>query len=298
MNDIIHIGFQGIEGAYSQAALRKFLNAHNWELSQIHECFYDDFKSLMEDLLEDHIDFAVIPIENSTTGLITRSLDLFRGQPVIALEELYQEVKHTLWGLPGSSISQLTEVYSHPEALSQCDYFFQKYPHIKPKTYSDTAKSALYIQSEGNPQIASIASPEAGAIYGLEPLLETMQTEETNTTRFFLVRKWDHDEENIGEILVDWQAKHPERTRMLFYITTRHQPGALAKLLNLFHVFDVNLVALDSRPIVDQPFKYGFFIEVDLSTSQMDLATLWQSLLYVCESIQVVAIIEPDIINF
>lgn len=291
------IGYQGVAGAYSQAAMHQFIASRNWSFDQIIEKNYDDFPSLAQDLLDGVLDYAVMPVENSTTGLITRSLDLFRGQQMIAIQEFYQTIEHSLWTLPGTKIEDLREVYSHPEALLQCEQFFRDHPHIKPVAFPDTAQAAQFVRENQNPTIGAIASPLAGSLYGLTALKEKIQTEETNTTRFFVAHRFEAIGEQMGLTFEEWQSRHPERTQMMIFVETSHKPGALAKLLNIFHALDCNLVALDSRPILNEPFKYGFFIEVDLSTTGLDLAVLWQSLVYASESIQLIAAIEPVAFN-
>ena len=285
----IKIGYQGVAGAYSQAALEKFTKAMSWTPADMIEENFDDFGTLVEALLEERLDYAVIPIENSTTGLITRSLDLFRGVPIIGTAEVYQEVRHVLWGLEGATLDDIKEVYSHPEALSQCERFFKNHPAIRPVSYVDTAKAAKLVKDMGDKTIAAIASPQAGEIYGLKSILGYLQTEKINTTRFVLASKLKSE-----AVLKDLMATDPSRTRTIFFIKLPHKKGSLARLLNLFSVFDINLEALNSRPIEDQPFSYGFFIEVDLSNTGIDLDALWTGLTYVCDKIQIVANLTPE----
>src|SRR5699024_1939008 len=169
------IAYQGIAGSYSETAIQNYLNQEENQSLEAELISYPNFKEMTQDLVTDAIDLGVFPVENSTTGLITRTLDLFKGLPVFVEEERYQEVRHTLWGLPGSSIGELQKVYSHPEALSQSQAFFEKHPHIEAVPYVDTAQAALYVHEEQDLTKAALAGPQNGELYHLVPLLNQIQ---------------------------------------------------------------------------------------------------------------------------
>ncbi|HFI0463775.1 TPA: prephenate dehydratase [Streptococcus suis] len=249
------IGFQGIPGSYSEAAVQYFLN-HQPELAStsVDLLSYDHFNPLMADLAQGKMDFAVFPVENSTTGIITRTMDLFKYQPVLAVGQVYQAIQHHLLALPGIPIESLREVYSHPEALSQSQEFFLQFPWLIQRPYSDTAMSAKKVALEGDPKQAALASKRAGDLYGLSSLAGNIQNQKSNQTRFLLVK---HKNKMTWDQV---QSSH-----LMLYVETPHEPGALLKLLQVFEVFHCNLEALNARPIPDQPFIYGFFIQIDIS---------------------------------
>lgn len=287
------IAYQGIAGSYSETAIQNYLNQEENQSLEAELISYPNFKEMTQDLVTDAIDLGVFPVENSTTGLITRTLDLFKGLPVFVEEERYQEVRHTLWGLPGSSIGELRKVYSHPEALSQSQAFFDKYPHIEAIPYVDTAQAALYVHEEQDLTKAALAGPQNGELYHLFPLLNQIQTEKTNTTRFFMTKHWQKSEETVEKELEAYYQKYPERTRWMLYVETKHEPGSLVTLLNIFNLFDCNLEGLDARPIRNQPFKYGFFIEVDVSNLTGNYQLLWENLEYASEYLQIIGCFKP-----
>lgn len=282
------IAYQGIAGSYSETAIQNYLNQEENQSLETELISYPNFQEMVDDLATDKMDVGVFPVENSTTGLITRTLDLFKGLPLFVEEERYQEVRHTLWGLPGSSIGELRKVYSHPEALSQSQAFFEKYPHIEAISYIDTAQAARYVQEEQDLTKAALAGPQNGELYQLVPLLRQIQTEETNTTRFFITKHCQKSEATIGAELAAYYQKYPERTRWMLYVETKHEPGSLVTLLNVFNLFNCNLEGLDARPIHNQPFRYGFFIEVDVDNLARDYHLLWENLEYVSEFLQII----------
>lgn len=264
------IGYQGVPGSYSETALQEYFKDYKEE--KIEAIGYSDFQKVIDDLENNELEVIVIPVENSTTGLIARTVDLFRYRPIIAIAENYQSIQHTLWGLPDSSIEDITEVYSHPEALSQCTTFFASHPAVTAKAYEDTAKAAEYIAENGKINQAALASQRAGELYGLKALKKSVQTESLNTTRFYIMK---HAEtvQLEGDILS-------------LYVETKHESGALAKFLQVFNLFDCNMESLNARPISGKPFKYGFFMEVDISQMTSPFELLWQTLEQVSEYVR------------
>jgi chorismate mutase/prephenate dehydratase len=204
-------------------------------------------------------------------------MDIIRYQPVLAKYEHYQPVNHVLWGLPGADIHQVTKVYSHPEALTQCKLLFDRYPNMEPVAYIDTAVSAEYIVQEDDPTIAAIASPRAGELHGLQALEPAAYDESGNMTRFLVFERYDN---------IDMTNTHD---KIMLYIETPHEPGALAKLLQVLDVYRINLDGLNARPIPMKPFRYGFFIEADPSNMIGDLESLEKILKALSTHIQVVA---------
>ncbi|AMB94775.1 prephenate dehydratase [Aerococcus sanguinicola] len=289
------VAYQGIVGSYSEAAL-----AH-WQKMPVQEGLYeglpyDGFGRMVDDLLSGKIDRAVMPIENSTTGLITRTLDLFRYQQVYAEAEHYQPIRHVLWGVEGAQLSQLKQVYSHPEALSQCTNFFADHPWIQPISYKDTAQAAQFIAQEGDPSLGALSSERCGEIYHLQALARQVQNESTNMTRFFMMRRYRDELLNLDkdQLLVHLLADHPWASRLMLYVETAHKPGALHQLLTIFNLFNCNLEGLDARPIQDQPFSYGFFIEVDIQGLEGQAQLFWQMLEHASQYIQIIACMEAQ----
>lgn len=274
------IGIQGIAGSYSEMTAQDYIQSRK-ELgeSDFEIISYFNFKDVSQALLDDSVDVIVVPVENSTTGGISKMMDQMRYKPIIAVQDAYQAVQHTLWALPGSKLEDIKQVYSHPEALSQCAGFFDQHPDIEAHAYVDTAKSATYIKELNQASIAAIASPRAGILYGLEPLLTNIQDEKSNMTRFYVVEKI--------------KDKAYEGSRLSLYIETRHTAGALLKVLQVFDIFSGNLESLTARPIENHPFTYGFFLEVSITDMSTSVAILMQTLRQVAEHVQLIGYFYP-----
>lgn len=277
----MRIGYQGIAGSYSEMTVQDYLKSlGSVEVRAEDIVPYENFEQPLEDLMAEDLDVIVFPVENSTTGSITRVTDLLHSQPVIAFAELYQPVRHTLWGVEGARIDQLRSVQSHPEALSQCQDFFASHPYIKEEPSIDTAQSAADVKKLNDPHVASIASPRAGELYELNPLKVNVQDESSNTTRFYIIEKMQAEKEYPG-------------SHAVFYLESKHESGALSKILQIFDVFNVNLTKLTSRPIVNQPFQYGFLLEANGEAINRRFALLMAMLEEVSEYVQLIGKFNP-----
>lgn len=245
------IGYLGIPGSYSEMTAQDYIKRMEPSASTTIECIgYSEFKHIINALKSKEIDYGVLPAENSTTGLISSAIELLRDEAVTITDDAYQPVSHTLWGMSGATIENLTHVYSHPEALSQCDIFFSEQPHITTVDYASTAQAAQYIKDTGNKQLGAIASKRAGELVGLTPLQHDIQTEKNNATRFYILKR-SNEHKNTG-------------TRLVMFIQTRHIPGALSHVLQVFSILNCNLQLLTALPVIDRAFAYGFLLEVDI----------------------------------
>lgn len=276
------IGIQGIAGSYSEMTARDYIQrvASGARSEKYEVLMYSNFHDTTEALLNEDVDLIVVPVENSTTGAIAKLLDQLRYKPVMSIAEAYQPVSHNLWAIKGASIDQLTTIFSHPEALSQCANFFESHPQIEAKAHDDTAKASRYVKELDRLDVAAISSARAGELYGLVPLLEDFQDEQSNMTRFYVMEKKQPGKDYQGTVLS-------------FYIETRHEAGALLKVLQVFDIFSSNLLTLTARPIENRPFTYGFFLEVSVEKMTSSVAILQQTLEQVAEHVQLIGQFNP-----
>lgn len=277
------IGYQGVPGSYSDMSVKDYLSKLDKDLVKGVEILsYDNFKEPLQDLLAEKLDKVILPVENSTTGGIVRVTDLLRYKEVMAVEEIYQPVKHTLWGLPGTKIEDIQKVYSHPEALSQCDELFAQHPEITPTTYHDTADAARYIKEREDKTLGAIASPLAGEIYGLEALKENVQDEASNMTRFFVIEKHQENKQYTG-------------SHLTLYVESKHESGALLDILQVFNLLNMNMTNLNSRPIPNRPFKYGFLIEATGNEIGANYELFLSMMHHVAEYTQILGVFDPTL---
>lgn len=239
----MNIGYLGIPGSYSETALTEYLPAGASKTN------VESFDSLVAMLKSGELSHIILPVENSTTGMITRTMDLLKYENVYIVDEWYLPIENHLWAKSKMDLSELTHVYSHPEAFTQTEDYFKDYPNIKRVSYTDTANAARHVAESDQTSYAALAGDRAGRINSLVKIASNINSEQANTTRFFILSTKKNEE--LGAL-------------SYFYIETPHKPGALLKLLNIFDEHKCNLLSLNSRPIQNKPFRYGFFIEVDI----------------------------------
>lgn len=238
----VRVGYQGNHGTFSEIAVLEYFKDAAKEL-----CGCPDFPTILERCASGDLDYGVLPVENTTTGLIARSYDLFKLYPVHAVGEIVVPIREDCIGLAGADLSQVVEVYSHPEALSQCQSFFRSHPKMKAIAAQDTAAAVEAVKKSGDPKKAALASKQAGAYYGMMTLAASVQDSNTNMTRFLVVTS--HDE----------QAGDADKISIM--LTVDHTPGSLYHALGILAYNDINILKLESRPIPDEPFHYSFYID-------------------------------------
>lgn len=281
------IGYQGVKGAFSDIAARTYFGnvkaeAGGWKRDHIEsdegahdalhntgtayssdrsigsaayadsaagyeEVCYSEFVDMLRDLDLGTIDYAMFPVENTTTGIIARTYDYFQYYNVHAVGEVVVPIRECLIALPGTSIDEIRSVYSHPEALSQCNGMFKRYPQMKPVVYEDTALSVAYIRDAGDPHKAALASDLAAEIYGMEIIERDAQDNDANMTRFLCLSGRPEYPANADKVSI----------RMV----TSHSPGSLYKALGIFASLDINVLKLESRPIIGKLFEYCFYLD-------------------------------------
>lgn len=244
----VRIAYQGEPGAFSEAASRQ-VNAE----AQLQPC--KSFEDVFAAVNSGAADYGVLPIENSIGGSIHRNFDLLVEHHLPIVGEVEVPVVHHLLALPGRSLEQITRIYSHPQALAQCDRFLRTLTGVEIIATYDTAGSAKMIAEERLEDAAAIASARAAEVFGLVPLKSSIQDYENNTTRFLA----------IGRLPLS--AAVPDKTSIVFSLS--NEPGALFKALSAFALRGIDLTKLESRPIPGRKWEYLFY--ADLSAARDDL---------------------------
>ncbi len=179
----IKVSYQGIPGAYSHQAIKKYFK--NKALA----CAKPTFTALFFSVLEGKCLYGMMPVFNSTTGEIKPTCKLLKRSQVKVVGEISLKICHNLLSLPDANLREIKKVYSHPQALLQCQKFFKTYPYLKATEYVDTAASAKYISQLKRKGLAAIASSEAGKIYKLKVLKRNVQTRKNNYTHFYIITR-------------------------------------------------------------------------------------------------------------
>jgi chorismate mutase/prephenate dehydratase len=236
----VAVAYQGEPGAYSEEAAFRFFGKSARGVP------YDNLDQVFEAVESGEVPFAMVPVENSLEGSITRAYDLLLDSPLMVCGESELRISHCLIALEGASLDTIRFVYSHPQALAQSRNFLKKLnAEIVPA--SDTAGSVRMIKEEGRLDAAAVASAKAAELYGLKIIAREIEDNPHNYTRFFILSK--EDSLPTGN----------DKTSIVFSL--KHKPGALYDCLEEFARRKVNLTKLESRPTRHQPWEYNFYMD-------------------------------------
>jgi prephenate dehydratase len=245
------IAYQGEPGAFSEAAARR-IDAD----AQMVPC--RTFEEVFAAVDEGRAGYGVLPIENSIGGSIHRNYDLLVTHELPIQAEVELPVVHQLLALPGTTIEQLRRVYSHPQALAQCERFLRTLKGVEIIATYDTAGSAKMVADERLTDAAAIASARAGEIFGLEPLATSVQDFDDNVTRFLVIGRRP------------FRDAVPDKTTIVFSLP--NEPGSLFKALSAFALRGVDLTKLESRPIPGRPWEYLFYADLAAARDELPCA--------------------------
>lgn len=238
----VRVVFQGAEGAYSQAAMVQYFG------DKIQSFHVNTFRDAMSAIEEGSADFAVLPIENSTAGIISEVYDLLVEFENYIVGEQIIKIEHCLLGVPGSTIEDIKTVYSHPQSLMQSARFLSEHDW-KQISMQNNAFAAQKVVKDGDKTQAAIASAYAGEIYGLDVLKKGVNQSDTNSTRFIIVT-------NQKVFLKD-----AKKISICFEIP--HESGSLYHMLSHFIYNNLNLCKIESRPIEERNWEYRFFVDFE-----------------------------------
>jgi prephenate dehydratase len=240
------IAIQGETGCFHEVAARQYFNYDNIEIVPC-----STFDLTLNTLLRGKTDFAVMAIENARSGSILYNYTLIRESGMKILGEHNLRIKQNLMALPGQLITDISEIRSHPIALSQCMTFLNQFPGVTLIESDDTAGSARLISENQLKGVAAIAPADAAVIYGLDILAEGIETYKQNYTRFLIIGS-----EEKGN-------KRGNKVSICF--STGHKPGSLAKVLVKLAELEINLSKIQSVPRLNGEWEYLFYLDLELN---------------------------------
>lgn len=232
--------FQGVEGAYSQQALLKYFG------EGIKSYHVETWRDAMEAIAGGEADYAVLPIENSSAGGVIENFDLLTEYDNCIVGEQIIKIDHCLLGPMGGEISDVTDVYSHPQALMQCSRYLKEHGWEKHEM-KNTAVAAKSVMEEGHRNKAAIASRITADIYGLKVLDSGISDNTSNSTRFIIVMGKKIFQKKAGKISICFEIPH--------------KSGSLYRTLS--YLIHHNLTKIESRPIQGKTWEYHFFIDIE-----------------------------------
>ncbi|MCK0122844.1 prephenate dehydratase [Gelidibacter sp. F2691] len=244
------VAIQGIKGSFHHIVALQYFDIP----VAVDQCL--TFDGAVQSVLTHKTDAVIMAIENSIAGSIIPNYALLDNNDLHIIGEHYLDIQHHLMGLPGQTIEDIQEVYSHPMALLQCKQFFKNYPHIKLVEDKDTAEVAQRIQQKQLKHVGAIASQLASELFELTIISESIQTIKHNETRFVIAKTTNSE---VDEVKID-------KASLKFELD--HKRGSLASILNVMSDCNLNLTKIQSLPKIETPWKYAFFVDVTFEAYQ------------------------------
>lgn len=234
------IACQGVDGAYSAKAANALFPD-----SPI--IFHKQFEDVFEAVNQNKAKFGIIPVENSTAGSVHESYDLIMKYRFYVVGAYDLKIDHCLCAKDGVDFDDIDNVYSHPQALSQCNIFLKNFDFTG-INYTNTAAAAKFVSESDKTNIAAICSESAAKKYGLKVIRKGIQNVTNNTTRFIVISK---------QLVIDDDA---EKISLIF--SAPHRTGSLYRVLGRFSMTGLNLTKLESRPVANGKFDYYFYVDI------------------------------------
>jgi prephenate dehydratase len=261
------VAIQGERGAFSELAVRALFGRR----AALLPC--PDFDALFRAAAAGRCTYALAPVENTIAGFIHRVHDLLLDARLLVVGEAIVRVSHALIALPGVRFADVRRVYSHPVALAQCEQFFRRHPRLERVATYDTAGGVRMLRQENARDSAAIAPALAARLYRARILKAGLEDHPANFTRFFLLSRGGKP---LGR---------PDKTSVLF--SAPHVPGALFRCMAVFALRDINLLKIESRPLVGRPWEYVFHVDFEGSAQQERCRKALDQLREVCHFVRV-----------
>ena len=256
------VACQGVEGAYSQLACEK--------LFRLPDIFYfSSFEAVFSAVDKGLCRYGVIPVENSTAGSVNAVYDLMMKHKFRIVRSVRMPVDHNLLVKPGTKLSDIREVYSHQQAITQCSRFLESLRGVRVIPCENTAAAAKMVAESADRGVAALSSRACSRLYGLECLAASVQDRSNNTTRFICISK--HLE------------IYPGADRSSLMMVLPHTPGSLFKVLARFYALGLNLNKLESRPLPDRNFEFMFYFDLDTPVYSPGFLQLMGEMDTICE---------------
>lgn len=257
------VAYCGIKGSFSYMTSEKLFPGNP-------KMALSSFEDVFEAVVEKRAQYGVIPFENTNSGLVGEVLDALSKYPVYIIQTTHQKIEQCLLGLPQATLKDVEWVYSKDQALSQTKVFLQELG-VQTVAYPNTAMAAQYVAGQKDIHKAAIGAKENAALYGLKVLASKIEENVQNTTKFLVIGL---EPSLKGE-------------RFSLCIVTKHEAGSLAKIINAFGRYGLNMQEIQSRPIKGRPFEYFFYIESDGNLEDANVKDCLKSIEEVSESIKI-----------
>lgn len=256
------VACQGVEGAYSQIACDKM-----FDIPSI--MYISNFEGVFEAVKQGLCRYGVLPLENSTAGSVNKIYDLMMKYNFSIVKSIRLKIDHSVLVKKGVKLEDVREIYSHEQAINQCQEFLSKLDNVKVHIVENTAVAASMVASSDRKDVAALSSHSCASIYGLDCIEQSVQDKGNNYTRFICISK-------KLEI-------YPGANKTSIMMVLPHKAGALYKVLTCFNALGINLHKLESRPIPDRDFEFMFYFDLETSIYSEEFIEILRDLDCFCE---------------
>lgn len=251
------VACQGVEGAYSQQACERL-----FKMPRI--MFLKNFNGVFAAIDQGLCQYGILPLENSTAGSVNQIYDLMMKYNFHIVKSVKLKIDHSLLAKRGTKREDIREIFSHEQAILQCDSYLKNFPNAKITVCENTAEAAKMVAESDRTDIAALASFSCGQLYGLTCVEEDVQDNGNNYTRFICISK-------KLEI-------YPGADKTSLMVVVSHTPGSLHNVLSRFNALGINLFKLESRPIPQRDFDYMFYFDFDCEVYSEEFIRLMNQL--------------------
>ena len=259
------VACQGVEGAYSQLACDKL-----FKHPQV--MYFGSFDAVFTAVEQGFCRFGVLPLENSTAGSVNQVYDLMRRHNFKIVRSTRLKIDHNLVAKKGTALTYVKEIFSHPQAISQCGSFLAGLKGVKVTPCENTAMAAEMVAGSDRTDVAAISSHSTLSLYGLDCLESDIQDRGNNYTRFICISK-------------DLEI-YPGADKTSLMLVAPHRPGSLYQILARFYTYGLNIIKLESRPIPNRDFEFMFYFDLETSVYSEEFIRLIDDLDSISEEFQ------------
>ena len=259
------VACQGVEGANSQVACDRLLPRGNIVYVKSFEAVFSAVESGL-------CRFGVVPIENSSNGSVRAIYDLIQRKKFSIVRSTRLCIRHELLALPGVKMDDITEIYSHEQAIGQCSHFLEGLNGVRVIPCDNTAVAAKMVSERGDRHAAAISSHACAELYGLESIRDDIQDSDNNYTRFICIAK--------DPVI------YAGANRISLVIACDNKPGALYEILSKLAALGINMTKLESCPVTGRNFEFIFFLELEASVLEPGVLPMLEELERSCQNFQ------------
>ena len=257
------IACQGVEGANQQVACDRLFPRGNI-------VYVKSFAAVVSAVESGLCMFGVLPIENSSNGSVRAVYQLLQEHHLTIVRSTRLCIRHELLALPGVRMEDITEIYSHEQAIGQCSKYLSRLNGVRVIPCDNTAMAAKMVAESGNRHAAAISSHPCAALYGLECINDQIQDSDNNYTRFICVSK--------DPVI------YAGANRISLILAFENKPGALYEILSKLAALDINMTKLESCPVAGSDFEFIFFLELDASVQDPSVMAMLEEMERCCAS--------------